>query len=60
VVRDLDDQRTLVASEVARAAPQVVGALPAGVGDCRAGAATIVCRSAADSDGLAVYRLPPA
>ena len=58
VLRDLDDQRTLVASEVAQAAPQVVGALPAGVGDCRAGAATIVCRSAADSDGLAVYRLP--
>jgi hypothetical protein len=59
LVRDLDDQRTLVASEVARAAPQVVGALPPGVGDCRAGAATLVCRSAVDADGLAVYRLSP-
>jgi hypothetical protein len=57
VLRDLDDQRTLVASEVAAARPQVVGALPPGVGDCRAGDVAIVCR-ATDADDLAVFRLP--
>jgi outer membrane protein assembly factor BamB len=58
VLRDLEDRRTLVASEVATTRPQVVGALPAGVGDCRAGDVAIVCRSSVAPDDLAVFRLP--
>jgi hypothetical protein len=57
VLRDLDDRRTLVASEMATARPQVVGALPPGVGDCRAGDVAIVCR-ASEADDLAVFGLP--